>query len=49
MPKAFKDCVRKGGKVRTVKPKPGRHMPVCIPKGGGKSIAGHVKKTKRKR
>ena len=46
MPKAFTRCVKSGGRVRTIKPKPGRHMRVCFK--GGKSYAGHVKKTKGK-
>lgn len=48
MPKAFEDCVKQGGRVRTVKPNKGTHMPVCFPKGGGKSTAGEVKKTGKK-
>ena len=44
MPKAFVDCIKAGGRVRTVKPKPGRYLPVCF--RGGKSHAGEVKKTK---
>lgn len=47
MPRAFKKCVREGGRVRTLKPK-GRkskkYMPVCFK--GGKSYAGEVKMAK---
>lgn len=46
MPKKFTDCIKKGGRVRTVKPTKSTHMPVCFPKGGGKSVAGEVHKKK---
>lgn len=51
MPVEFDKCRAAGGKIRTVKPKPGRHMPVCIrPSGkgprGGTTVAGHVKRNK---
>ena len=49
MPAKFDRCVKAGGKVRTVNPKPGRYMRVCKPPGGKKTVAGHVKTTKRKR
>lgn len=48
MPKKFIDCVEKGGRVRTVKPTKGTHMPVCFPKGGGKGIAGEVRHKKKR-
>lgn len=44
MPAAFKKCVARGGRVRTVKPSPGKYMPVCYDKQG--SHAGHVKTKK---
>jgi len=47
MPEAFERCVAAGGRVRTVNPKPGRYMPVCFK--DGKSYAGEVKKTKKRR
>lgn len=47
MPKKFDDCVSRGGRVRTVKPNAGTYLKVCYPKGGGKSVAGEVKKTKK--
>lgn len=47
MPKKFDNCVARGGKVRTIKPNAGTYMRVCIPKGGGNSVAGEVKKTKK--
>ena len=48
MPKAFEECVKSGGRVRTINPKAGRYMPVCFK--GGKSYAGevHTKKKRRK-
>jgi len=48
MPAAFERCVKRGGKVRTKKLKGKKYMHVCIPKGGGSSVAGHVKTRKRK-
>ena len=44
MPKVFEDCVKNGGKVRTIIPKSGRYLHVCYPKGGGAPISGEVKK-----
>ena len=44
MPKAFLNCVKRGGRVRTIKPKKGKYMHVCYL--GGKSYAGEVKTTK---
>lgn len=44
MPKAFEDCVKKGGRVRTkVLPK-GRYMRICFI--NGKSYAGEIKSRK---
>jgi hypothetical protein len=47
MPEAFNKCRRGGGKIRTKSLSGGKYMHVCIPKGGGKSVGGHVK-TKKK-
>lgn len=47
MPKAFRRCVKKGGRVRTVKPRAGKYLHVCYL--GGKSYAGEVKTTKKRR
>jgi hypothetical protein len=44
MPKKFDDCVKSGGRVRTIKPSSGTYMPVCWK--GKKSVAGHVKHVK---
>ena len=48
MPPKFTACVKSGGLIRTIKPNAKTYMHVCIPKGGGKSVAGHVKRTKGK-
>ena len=37
-PKGFLSCVKRGGRVRTIKPKPGRYIHICYI--GGKSYAG---------
>lgn len=53
MPPEFEKCRKAGGKIRTVKPKPGRYQRVCVKPGkargprGGKTVGGHVKRTKR--
>lgn len=47
MPKAFTDCVKSGGKVRTVKPNPSTVIPICFK--GGKSFAGEPKKVTPKK
>jgi len=44
MPKGFTQCVKRGGRVRTIKPKAGKYMPICY--SGGKSYAGEVKTAK---
>ena len=46
MPKAFDNCRKNGGKIRTKKLSGGRYMPICYL--GGKSYAGevHTKKPK---
>jgi hypothetical protein len=46
MPKKFTACVSKGGKIRTKTLAGGKYMHICIPKGGGASVAGEVKKKK---
>ena len=47
MPRAFKSCVRKGGRVRTKKLRGGKYIHICFLKG--KSYAGEVKRKKRRR
>ena len=47
MPKAFDACVKGGGKVRTKSIGKTKFMHICIPKGGGNSVGGEVKKKKR--
>lgn len=44
MPKAFKKCVKEGGRVRTKKLGGKKYKHICFK--GGKSYAGHVKKKK---
>lgn len=46
MPKGFKSCVKRGGRVRTIVPKRGKYMHICYI--GGKSYHGHVHKKKKK-
>ena len=51
MPAKFNKCVRGGGRVRTIKPKgqgSRTYVKVCYPRGGGKSVSGHVHHRKRK-
>ena len=46
MPEAFERCRRAGGKIRTKKLPDRKYIHICIPKGGGKSVGGEVKKKK---
>lgn len=46
MPRAFNSCVAHGGRVRTKKLSKGRYLHVCFQ--NGKSVAGHVKKAKKR-
>lgn len=41
MPKAFDDCVKRGGRIRTKKLSNGKYIHICFK--GGKSYAGEVK------
>ena len=47
MPKAFVQCVKAGGRVRTKKLKGNKYMRICFK--GGKSYAGEVKTKKKKK
>jgi len=47
MPAKFKECIAKGGKVRTVKIGTTKFMPICFV--GGKSFPGEVRTRKKKR
>jgi len=47
MPKAFLNCVRRGGRVRTKRLKGSKYIRICYM--GGKSYAGEVKKRKSRR
>jgi hypothetical protein len=52
MPKAFDDCRRQGGKIRTKKLSEDSYMRVCIrPRGakgphGGRTVGGEIRKKK---
>jgi hypothetical protein len=48
MPELFTRCVRRGGRVRIVKPKPNVYIKVCYPTDGGSPIHGEVHHTKEK-
>lgn len=51
MPEDFTRCVRRGGRIKTIKPRPDVYIPVCYPKGGGSPVHGevhHVKESKKK-
>ncbi len=49
MPADFDRCVRRGGRVRTIKPKKGVYLHVCYPTDGGAPIHGEVKKNKEEK
>lgn len=52
MPKKFNQCMKSGGKIRTVKLNKNKYMHVCVlPKGkkgkrGGRTVSGEVKRRK---
>ena len=48
MPKAFEDCVKNGGRVRTKKLKNDRYIRICYDKKGN-SFPGEVMITKKKK
>jgi len=43
-PKAFDDCQKAGGRIRTIKPNAKTYLRICYPKGGGPPVKGEVKK-----
>lgn len=47
MPVGFQNCVKRGGRVRTIKPKKGKYLHICYL--NGKSYRGEVKKAKSRR
>ena len=49
MPEAFTRCERRGGRIRTIKPRPDIYIKVCYPTGGGSPIHGEVHKVKEKK
>lgn len=46
MPKAFDDCVSKGGRIRTLSRGKNKFQRICF--RGGKSFAGEIKTKKKK-
>ncbi len=48
MPQAFTNCVKNGGRVRRITPKPGVYINICYPKGGGSPVRGEVHHTSGK-
>ena len=47
MPQAFDKCRSAGGKIRTKRVNKESYMHICIPKGGGPSVSGEMKKYKK--
>ena len=47
MPKAFNQCVKNGGRVRTLKLGGNKYRHVCYL--GGKKFLGHIKTKKKKK
>jgi len=50
MPEAFERCRRRGGRIRTIKPREDVYIKVCYPPGGGSPVHGethHITKKKR--
>ena len=45
MPKAFEDCVKAGGRVKSKRLSKTHYIPICFK--DGKSYAGHKKKYKK--
>jgi hypothetical protein len=46
-PANFDRCVRRGGKVKTIKPRPDVYVHVCYPTSGGSPVHGEVKHTSK--
>jgi hypothetical protein len=44
MPDNFTRCQRRGGKIKTIKPRPDVSILVCYPTSGGPPVHGEVKK-----
>lgn len=47
MPRAFRSCIKRGGRVRTKKLSGRKYIHICFI--GGKSFAGEVKRRKTRR
>ena len=48
MPDNFTRCVRRGGKIKTLKPRPDVYIKVCYPTSGGPPVHGEVHKIENK-
>lgn len=48
MPDNFIRCQRRGGKIKTIKPRPDVVIHVCYPTSGGPPVHGEVKKVEKK-
>ncbi len=48
MPADYEACRKAGGKIRTKKIGSSKYMRICIKPGSEKSVAGHIKKKKRR-
>lgn len=46
MPEAFVRCQRRGGRIRTIKPRPDVYIKVCYPTDGGPAVHGEVHNVK---
>ena len=49
MPEACTRGVRRGGRVKTIKPRPDVYIKVCYPKGGGDPVHGEVHHVEKKK
>lgn len=46
MPKAFDDCRRESGRIRTMTPNDSQYFRICFPPGGGPAVKGETKTKK---
>jgi hypothetical protein len=46
MPDDFTRCQRRGGKIRTIKPRADISIPICYPTDGGTPVHGEVHRVK---
>lgn len=47
MPESFTRCVRRNGRVKTIKPRPDIYIKVCYPTGGGAPVHSEVHHVKK--